>query len=912
MWEVRARHASGPRRLATNRTPRAARTRWRAVGLVVILASRTATAQWTPADGHTLEELRGLTVAADSTVWASGAHGTVLVSTDLGQHWRAAVVSNALSSDFRGVAAVNRQTACAMVAAQDTARIYQTTDGGASWTPRYNNTRHGAFLDGVALWDTQRGLALGDPMAGHFLMLTTDDGCAHWRAVRPDRLPPALPGEAAFAASNTALVVRQGGRAWVATGGAAHARVLRTADYGARWQVAEVPLVAGTESAGAFALAFRDEQHGVAVGGDYRASDARRGNVAVTADGGATWAAGDTGHVVPFLSGVAYATVDDKPFVVGVGPRGTYASLDDGITWAAVDSTGYNAVAAIGSSTLVTVGAHGRVAFAAAEALAAPLRGRAGPAVFTHADTLRGSIGPARAWWDVTFYDLHVAISPADSSIRGWNRITYRVVGPAQPEMQIDLQAPLDVDSVVQDGRRLTYRRDGNAFFVARAAPVPLGSAQTITVYYHGRPQIAKRPPWDGGFTWAQDSLGHPAIATSDQGLGASVWWPNKDTQADEPDSQRIAITVPDSLRDVSNGRLRSTVHHTDGTTTYEWFVRNPINNYDVAVNIGAYAHDSSVYAGAQGPLTLDFWPLASHVDTARKQFTQATSMLRCFESWFGPYPWYEDGYKLIETPYLGMEHQSAIAYGNHYRNGYFGRDLSGTGWGLRWDFILVHESAHEWFGNNITTADLADMWVHESFANYAEALYTECEFGSAAGAAYVIGTRKKVKNDKPIIGAYGVNDEGSGDMYYKGGNMLHTIRHVIGNDSTWRSILRGLNTTFRHQIVTGQQVEEYIGLHSGIDLSTVFAQYLRTTRIPVLEYALQGATLSYRWTDVVPGFNMPVRIALAPGHTMLLSPRTTWQAMALPTGSASDVQVDENFYVTARRVDPAPTREGR
>lgn len=527
---------------------------------------------------------------------------------------------------------------------------------------------------------------------------------------------------------------------------------------------------------------------------------------------------------------------------------------------------------------------------------------------FTHADTLRGTITPERAWWDVTFYDLHVTVSPADSSIRGWNGITYRVVSAPRPELQIDLQVPLVMDSVVQDGHPLPYRRDGNAFFVTAATPEPVGSDQTVTAYYHGRPRVAIRPPWDGGFIWARDSLGHPWIATANQGLGASVWWPNKDTQADEPDSQRIAITVPDSMMDVSNGRLRRTTQHgNDGTTTYEWFVQSPINNYDVAVNIGAYAHLSDTYAGLQGPLTLDFWPLAYHRDTAAVQFKQATSMLRCFESWFGPYPWYVDGYKLIETPHLGMEHQSAIAYGNRYKNGYRGTDLSGSGWGLRWDFIIVHESAHEWFGNSLTTADVADMWVHESFANYAEALYTECLFGTKAGAEYVRGNRARVLNDRPIVGHYGVNNEGSGDMYYKGGNMLHTIRQIIGNDSTWRGILRGLNATYWHQIVTGRQIQEYISRQSGIDLSRVFEQYLTTTRIPEFAYATYGGKLRYRWENVVPGFAMPIRVTLAPGRTVVVTPTTRWQSTPLPSDAGPEVQVDQNYFVTTSRVDAPP-----
>jgi aminopeptidase N len=522
-------------------------------------------------------------------------------------------------------------------------------------------------------------------------------------------------------------------------------------------------------------------------------------------------------------------------------------------------------------------------------------------AAVTHADTLRGSITPQRAWWDVTFYDLHVAVNPADSSIRGWNGIGYRVVSSAQ-EMQIDLMTPLEVDSMVQDGRALAYRRDGNAFFVTLASPQQPGEQKTLTVYYHGRPRAAKHAPWDGGFVWGVDSLGHRWIATACQGVGASIWWPNKDTQADEPDSQRVAITVPDSLFDVSNGRLRGVDRHPDGTTTYEWFVADPINNYDIAVNAANYAHFADLYDGEGGKLTLDYWPLAYNLEAARRQFEQVKPMLQCFERWFGPYPWYTDGYKLVETPHLGMEHQSAVAYGNHYQNGYMGRDLSQTGVGLRWDFIIVHESAHEWFGNSITTADVADMWVHEGFANYSENLFTECQQGREAGSAYVIGSRKNIVNDRPIIGQYGVNREGSKDMYYKGGNLLHTIRQVVGDDAKWRGVLRGLSTTFRHQIVTSRQIEAYISQHAGIDLSKVFDQYLRTTRVPVLEYKIDGSTLRYRWTDVVPGFAMPVRVTLSDSGYALVHPTQAWHKARLRLHRPADFRVDQNFYVTARR----------
>lgn len=525
---------------------------------------------------------------------------------------------------------------------------------------------------------------------------------------------------------------------------------------------------------------------------------------------------------------------------------------------------------------------------------------------YTHADTLRGSNTPERAWWDAAFYDLHVRVHPADSTIDGWNGITYQVLAPAR-EMQLDLQVPLEVDSMVQDGRTLTYRRDGNTFFVTLAVRQRVGDTKTVTVWYHGCPRVATRPPWAGGFTWALDSLGNRWIATTDEGLGASVYWPLKDYLADEPDSQRIAITVPDPIVDVSNGRLRGVTHNPDSTTTFEWFVANPINSYDVAVNAGTYEHYSDTLAGEAGKLTLDFWPLAYHVEAARRQFRQATTMLQCFEKWFGPYPWYTDGYKLVETPHLGMEHQSAVAYGNHFLNGYLGRDLSRTGLGLQWDFIIVHESAHEWWGNSVSAQDHADMWLHESFANYAEGIYTECQLGKTAGAAYVIGTRVGIRNDRPIVPSYGVNAQGSGDMYPKGGNMLHIIRQIVDDDAKWRGILRGLQQTFRHQTVTGRQVEEYISREAGVDLSKVFAQYLTTTLVPEFDYRFEGGTLSYRWTNVVPGFAMPLRVAVPGLGTRLLHPTEAWQTLSGASPQAADVQVDENFYVTQKHVGTQP-----
>lgn len=519
---------------------------------------------------------------------------------------------------------------------------------------------------------------------------------------------------------------------------------------------------------------------------------------------------------------------------------------------------------------------------------------------FTHADTLRGSNGPYRSWWNVTSYNLHVRIQPADSSLSGFNRISYRVLDP-DSLMQIDLMTPLVLDSAVQQGRSLQFRRDGNAFFVRLQAAQPAATLQQITLYYHGKPRVAKHAPWDGGIVWTRDSVGNPWIASACQGVGASIWWPNKDYQGDEPDSQHIYVTVPDTLIDVSNGRLLGVFQHRNATRTYHWFVDNPINNYDVAINIAKYIHFSDTLQGLDGPLSLDYWVLPYHIRQAHVQFRQVPGMLHCFEYWFGPFPWYKDGYKLVETPHLGMEHQSCVAYGNHYLNGYLGRDLSGTGWGLKWDFIIVHESAHEWWGNSITSKDIADMWVHESFANYAESLYTECRFGKQAGEDYVIGCRRLVRNDRPILGVFGVNKEGSEDMYYKGGNMLNTIRAVLDNDSLWRSVLRGLNRRFWHQTVNGTQIEAYMSQASGRDLSTLFCQYLTTTTLPQLAYYFKGHRLYFRWNQAVRGLQLPLKLQEI-RRSLWIHPSARWSSVRWSGSTRAPLQVNRNFYIRLLR----------
>jgi aminopeptidase N len=514
---------------------------------------------------------------------------------------------------------------------------------------------------------------------------------------------------------------------------------------------------------------------------------------------------------------------------------------------------------------------------------------------FTKQDSLRGSITKERVWWDLKKYHLDIKVNPADSTIVGSNTIDYQVVDKYNI-MQIDLQEPMQITKIVQDGINLKYQREGNVYYVYLAANQNKGDQKQITVFYNGKPKIAVNPPWDGGITWKKDENGKSFIASSCQGLGASVWWPNKDHMYDEAESMTISVNVPKGLMNISNGRLINTKQLKDNTTTYTWQVTNPINNYGVNINIGDYVAFSEKYKGEKGILDCQYYVLRNNLAKAKKQFQDVPKMLKAFEHWFGPYPFYEDSYKLVEVPYLGMEHQSSVTYGNGYTNGYRGRDLSETGWGLKFDFIIIHESGHEWFANNITYKDIADMWIHESFTNYSESLFVEYYYGKEAGAAYVRGTRKSIQNDKPIIGQYEVNNEGSGDMYYKGGNMLHTIRQIINDDEKWRQILRGLNSTFYHQTVTTQQIEEYISQQAGIDLSTVFNQYLRDTRVPTLEYYIKEKQLVYRWINCVDGFTMPVQIALD-GKISNIKPKKQWQVFTLDTANPK-LTIDVNYYV--------------
>ena len=516
---------------------------------------------------------------------------------------------------------------------------------------------------------------------------------------------------------------------------------------------------------------------------------------------------------------------------------------------------------------------------------------------FTRQDSLRGTNNEFRNWWDVKKYKVSVEADYQSKSIKGKSTITFDKTAVQKSNLlQIDLQDPMIISAVILNGKEISdFKRDGNVYFINVGKNIK-NSANQLELIYSGNPRVAVKAPWDGGWIFAKDEKGRDWMSVAVQGLGASAWFPNKDYLGDEPDNgMELEIIAPKGMVGVGNGRLVSTKNLKDKTTS-TWKVVNPINNYNIIPYIGHYVNFKDTYEGEKGKLDLNYYVLDYNLEKAKSQFEQAKLMLKSFEHWFGPYPFYEDSFKIIEAPHLGMEHQSGIAYGNKFKNGYLGRDLSGSGWGLKWDFIIIHEAGHEWFGNNITEKDVADMWIHEAFTAYSETLFTETYYGKEAASEYVRGTRGAIENDIPIIGVYGVNQEGSGDMYYKGANMIHTLRTWMNNDEKFRQLLRGLNKEFYHQTVTTEQIENYIAKFSGLDLTAFFNQYLRTTKIPVLELKQSGDKIEYRYTNIVDGFAMPLTLK---NSNQTINPTKDWQTLNNSAiTKAIDVTINPNYYI--------------
>ncbi len=514
---------------------------------------------------------------------------------------------------------------------------------------------------------------------------------------------------------------------------------------------------------------------------------------------------------------------------------------------------------------------------------------------FTKQDSIRGSITTERAWWDVIKYTLDISVYPQKKEISGSNTITYKVI-KAHQMLQFELQAPLVIDSILQNKTALTYTNFGISYFVNLIKKQAKGNQENLTIYYHGKPKEAVKPPWDGGITWEKDKLKNPFIASANQAIGSSIWWPCKDHPADEAASMQITITAPTPLTSVSNGRSTHILENADNTTSYTWEVNNPINDYAISLNIANYTHFNEIYKGLNGELDCDYYVLPSNLLKAKTQFKDVAKTLKAFEYWFGAYPFYKDGYKLVEVPYLGMEHQSCIGYGNQYKKGYLGKPMGTSPWALSFDYIIVHETGHEWFANSITCKDVADLWIHESFTTYAESLFVDYHYGKQAANEYVQGLKSYVQNNRPIEGMHHVHHHGSTDMYFKGSLMLHTLRQIVNNDEKWRNILQDINKTFYHKTVSGLELIDFINHKTLVDVKPFFEQYLNTTNIPELILKQEGDTIYYKWNkEIVDHFNIPVKIYLDTKTVWIRPKIKKWQKLK---GKFSKFKVDANFYI--------------
>jgi aminopeptidase N len=513
------------------------------------------------------------------------------------------------------------------------------------------------------------------------------------------------------------------------------------------------------------------------------------------------------------------------------------------------------------------------------------------PAVPTHADLLRGEYGPYRANNDLLSYRLDIRVDPEKKYLSGKNTIRFKMLSDAT-RIQLDLHEALRIDKILLGTTPLKYGRDSGAVFVDFPEALKHDNEYSIDFYYSGNPVEVGR---FGAITFKKDSSGHPWINTACEETGASVWWPNKDQWRDEVENMEISVAVPNDLVDVSNGKFAGKTDLGDGYTRWDWQVHYPINNYDVSLNIGNYQHFSDTYKD----LSLDFYALPEDLEKAKKQFVQAKGMLEAFEHYFGEYPFEKDGYKLVEVPYSGMEHQSAVTYGNHFANGYLERDWTGVGISPRFDFIIIHESGHEWFGNAVSAADRSDMWIHEGMTTYLESLYVEYMYGYADMLKYTNGYKPKVKNDRPIIAARGVNATPPADQYFKGTLFLNTLRSVVNDDKKWFALLHDFYQHFKYQNIMTEDVAAYFNQYTGMNLTPIFEQYLRHAAIPTLELKFDASNgeLSYRWRADETAFAMPVRVGVK-DQWEIIKPTTSWQHMKTGLKRADFEVATELYYI--------------
>ncbi len=524
------------------------------------------------------------------------------------------------------------------------------------------------------------------------------------------------------------------------------------------------------------------------------------------------------------------------------------------------------------------------------------------PAAPPASNLLRGAYGPERANNDLLHYTLDVRVDPAAKTITGTVAVRFRMLQDAS-RIQLDLTPTLNIDSVRMGGKNLKYERAGTPFFVDFAKPLKRGKTYEVAVAWSGTPKAIGR---FGGMVYGTDPQGRPWIYTSCEDDGASIWWPNKDQWRDEPqEGVDMHVQVPTGLTAVSNGRLLGSHDVGGGYTQWDWRVTYPINNYDVSLNIGTYAHWSDKLASQSGNVDMDFYVQPENLEKAHTQFAQAKGMLDVFQKYFGQYPFVRDGYKLVEVPYAGMEHQSAVAYGNGFKNSYLGPDWTGVGISPRFDFIIIHESGHEWFGNSVSAADPADMWIQEGFCTYMEDVFVEAMYGHADAVRYIDSLRPKVRYQRPILQPRGGNADPPIDQYFKGALMLNTLRSAVNDDAKWFSTLHDVATHFAYKNILTEELVAYMNQRLGLDYTPVFNAYLKYTAIPDLELRYNDAagTVDYRWDSPVANLNLPVRVGDAARWTTVQPKVGAWQTMP---GNRATFAVDTDDFFIRVVQDPA------
>jgi aminopeptidase N len=515
---------------------------------------------------------------------------------------------------------------------------------------------------------------------------------------------------------------------------------------------------------------------------------------------------------------------------------------------------------------------------------------------FTEADSLHGSLNRFRSCYDVIFYELSVSFKIEKKAISGSVMFSSKATCNFDT-LQIDLYKNMQIDSIVFDRNKLVYYRKHNAVFVLFDRTIKKEESFNFVVYYQGEPIIAKKPPWEGGFVWDKDKNKDTWASVACEVAGSSLWWPSKDHLSDEPDSMVMHYTVPNGLSCVANGVQTDSLVNGD-FTTYTWKVSYPINTYNTTFYIGKYSHFYIPYKSDSGSFVMDFYVLKDNYERAKEHFMQVPYIIQYFENFYGSYPWPRDGYKLVESSYEGMEHQTAIAYGHKFKN---------TSW-IDADYIILHESAHEWWGNSVSASDYADIWIHEGFATYSEALYIEATQGYDAYLNFLRYYAMLIINKRPVIGPYGVNywDYKDIDVYMKGALLLHTLRNTINNDSLFRDILKTFYQRFAQKTAITSDFINIVNEKTGKDNTEFFKQYLYSRTCPELvwEYyydiKIGKSYVYYKWLNANEGFSIPIKVK-ADNRVFIIRPTNKLQKSELPYSKSIVINTNESYIANKR-----------